>query len=977
MHRVSTMTHDPGSSEAARLLYARSRIAQATVILNGLIVAVVFADHASRAATLVWLTLLCALATGRLWDSVRFARRAPAPQEAIGWARRFVVGSALTGISWGAAALVFCPNAPSSHQIFLAFVVGGMCAGAASSNASYPLAFVAYAVPALLPLVVQFLAAGDAIHVAMGGMTALFGIATGLIARSGGRAIAEATRMRLANERDKKQLAYVIDGSTDGYWDWDLRTGTATLSGRYLEILGVRRDRTRGSRAAWEKQLHPDDAERAKAALDAHLAGLKDRYEAEYRLRTASGTWRWVRSRGRVVERDDQGAPLRMAGMLTDVDAAHHAQERRLDEARLSGLVHRVNEIELLVRPDGSIAEMNDRALAAYGYDRKELLGLNVRDLRMPETAGDVSERLAEAAAGEGTRYEAVHRRRDGTPFPVEVSSHALRVGSELYLHALVRDLSEQRAAERSLRESEARLRIALAAADQAEWEYDVRLGVLTVGPGARSITGADGAGLKLRATAWRDLIHPEDRPEAWSQVERCITGRTTSYESEYRLRSASPDGDRWRWARSRGRVTHHDEDGRPLKVMGTIMDVTEIHLLQQKLMEATRLASLGTLAAGVAHEINNPLSWVSSNLSYVIEHLGGGKAPSAGGKDEEELHQVLVEALHGVHRIGAVVKAMRSLGQEREREEAQGVDVRAELMDALKMVGNQLLQRAHVAVKVPDELPPVRAVPGELSRVFLNLLLNGAHAIAAGSPSQNRIAVAGGASADDIVIEIADTGQGMSAEVQARVFEPFFTTKPVGQGTGLGLAIARSIVHSAGGRIEVESEVGRGSTFRVHLPIANPARPQGDAARPPPSGAVAADHSMPLRVLVIDDEPAIRRSLARQLRQACYIDAVASATEALDRIDRGEEWDAVLCDLMMSGMDGIAFCEALQARHPFWLSRVVILTGGAFGDRAERFLAESEVAVVAKPAETPQLLDALARAARRNGCDTMLPRTG
>jgi CheY-like chemotaxis protein len=195
---------------------------------------------------------------------------------------------------------------------------------------------------------------------------------------------------------------------------------------------------------------------------------------------------------------------------------------------------------------------------------------------------------------------------------------------------------------------------------------------------------------------------------------------------------------------------------------------------------------------------------------------------------------------------------------------------------------------------------------------------------------------------------------------VRERIFDPFFTTKPVGQGSGLGLTISRTIVDLAGGAIEVQSEVGRGATFRVRLPAA------------PAGGVPAAEAMAPVRgervrrrVLIIDDEPAVGRALERLLRSKHDVVALESADDALRRIDAGEAWDAILCDVMMSGMDGAGFHAALAERDSSLLRHVAFITGGAFGDRATSFLSEHDVIVVPKPVELPLLLDVIDRLAR------------
>jgi CheY-like chemotaxis protein len=302
----------------------------------------------------------------------------------------------------------------------------------------------------------------------------------------------------------------------------------------------------------------------------------------------------------------------------------------------------------------------------------------------------------------------------------------------------------------------------------------------------------------------------------------------------------------------------------------------------------------------------------------------------------------------------------MRALGGPERGGEAREVDVRAELLAALQMVRNQLVQRARLELGVAEDLPPTRAQTSELGRVFLNLLVNAAQAIPEGSPEEHRISVRARASGETVVVEVSDTGAGIPPELRERIFEPFFTTKPVGVGIGLGLSIAATIVEAAGGKIEVDSAVGHGSTFRVLLPAARP--DSGPAARAEPRQGVA--RVTRRRVLVIDDEPLVRRALERQLQAQHEVESIGSAAEALLRVEAGGRWDAILCDLMMTGTDGIAFYEALETRCPALRDHLAFLTGGAFGERATRFLAGRDVIVVTKPATREELLGVVERLA-------------
>jgi CheY-like chemotaxis protein len=224
-------------------------------------------------------------------------------------------------------------------------------------------------------------------------------------------------------------------------------------------------------------------------------------------------------------------------------------------------------------------------------------------------------------------------------------------------------------------------------------------------------------------------------------------------------------------------------------------------------------------------------------------------------------------------------------------------------------------------------------------------LLVNAAQAIPVGHAAENRISVTVKQRDERVIVEIADTGCGIPQDVMARIFDPFFTTKPVGVGTGLGLSICHNIVAAVGGDITVDSTVGRGSTFRVTLPIARVVsmRPRAQPSLPvQPTGRR-------LRILLVDDEPSVVRALQRALREHELVVAF-SGSEALEVLDSGQSFDIVFCDLMMAQLSGMEVFETVKRRYPFIQDRFVFMTGGAFTQQAKDFLASVPNPIVEKP---------------------------
>jgi CheY-like chemotaxis protein len=253
--------------------------------------------------------------------------------------------------------------------------------------------------------------------------------------------------------------------------------------------------------------------------------------------------------------------------------------------------------------------------------------------------------------------------------------------------------------------------------------------------------------------------------------------------------------------------------------------------------------------------------------------------------------------------------------------------------------------------------VPPVLACEGKLGQVFLNLLLNAAQAIPVGKSDQNRIVISTAAEPGWVVCTVSDTGAGIAPEIIGHIFDPFFTTKEPGEGTGLGLSICHGIVTSLGGTITVESEPGRGARFVVRLPAHGSELP---APRPAVARAPQPTSLPRRRVLVIDDEELIGRSVRRVLEGECDTEVEPSPARALERLRAGERFDLVLCDIMMPRFSGVDFYERVREAVPAALGRIAFITGGAFAPRERQFLESSGVAWLEKPIQFSMLRDLL-----------------
>jgi PAS domain S-box-containing protein len=377
--------------------------------------------------------------------------------------------------------------------------------------------------------------------------------------------------------------------------------------------------------------------------------------------------------------------------------------------------------------------------------------------------------------------------------------------------------------------------------------------------------------------------------------------------------------------------------------VLAVARDVTAQVQAQELLLISERMASVGSLAAAVAHEINNPLAAVSGNLELVSKSVDlsyhDGVSINLG-----EVRDEIFEARTAADRVRSIVRDLRIFSRS-EEDERGPVDVHRLLDSALRMAGNEIRHRARV-VKEYGTIPLVMANESRLSQVFLNLLVNAAQAIPEGHANSNEVRVRtySDAAKDQVAIEISDTGSGISPESLRKLFRPFFTTKAAGMGTGLGLAICQRIVAGFGGEVRVERTSVKGTTFRVALPATRAdARLSIQVTAAPPAERRG-------NVLVVDDERMIGKMTQRSLSPEHDVSVLTSAEEALRRVTAGERFDVILCDLMMPTMTGMELYTALVSVAPDQAERMIFLTGGAFTPQTRAFLDDVTNARLEKP---------------------------
>jgi signal transduction histidine kinase/CheY-like chemotaxis protein len=372
-----------------------------------------------------------------------------------------------------------------------------------------------------------------------------------------------------------------------------------------------------------------------------------------------------------------------------------------------------------------------------------------------------------------------------------------------------------------------------------------------------------------------------------------------------------------------------------------------------EQLVLADRLAAMGTLAAGIGHEINNPLAYLIMCLEMIAKIVHRSREQLGNWAQLEELLRV---AREGADKMRRIVDDMRTLG--RNHDDMRGpVDVHRVLESSLELAGAEIEPRARV-IKEFGKVPWVEANQGRLGQVFVNLLINAAQAIGSAPREAHTIRITTRLDPRGRVeVSICDTGRGIEIQHRARLFEPFFTTKPLGEGVGLGLSVCHALVASFGGSIVVESESGQGTTFRVQLPVS-----LEQPAEVLPASRSRAASVASLCVLIVEDEAHLAESLALLLGEH-QVTLASNGRQALQRCAE-QEFDLILCDLVMPRVSGIDLFEELRRTQPGQEQRIVFMTGGAFTAAAQAFLSRVPNRTLEKPFATETLLQIVATVA-------------
>lgn len=684
------------------------------------------------------------------------------------------------------------------------------------------------------------------------------------------------------------------------------------------------------------------------------------------------GTLCVIDSRPRIPAPDDLEALRLLADQVSALFRARRANLALIRERAELAVYRRYFELtpELLLTTDRNltIERLNPAWERMLGHTPSALVGTSLR-LLLPK---DDAERLDVALEGlqapdgldgldgkAGTaRLDVAMRRGDGRLRTLAVT--AVLASDGYYMAA--RDVTQQHADRATLAEREARLRALLDSLAEGVVVRDLQGRMLDCNAAASELFGLTRDELlaeKPPEPGWR-MLDEGGAPFPQDAMPSRVALRTGKAVTDTSMCIESPQGGRT-WLRINARPIRLPGVATPAAVLSTFRDVTQerrAHELAERVSRQERLLTTGTLAAGVGHEINNPLSYIIGNLDLILDEMQARTAESMVAH-MGSCRTLLDEAREGAERIRRIVRGLRALAQPGHPDAV--TDLRHVIDQSLGTMAPMLRKRATVEIDVPP-LPPVLGDEPRLTQALVNLLMNAVQAFDGGTEATNLIRLSARRTAEGVELDIADTGRGVPKALSGRIFDPFFTTRPVGQGLGLGLSIAHNIVADLGGALVLVSQETPGATFRLRLPLA-----EIEAVVPG-----AAQDAM-RRVLLVDDDPALLSALEFMLEADYHVVATADPREAVKLLARSA-FDAVLTDLGMPHLTGTELHALVKSRDPEQAARFVFISGdptALAAALAESVEGRNGPAGLAKPlhaSEVRACIESLARKGRYLG---------
>jgi len=764
------------------------------------------------------------------------------------------------------------------------------------------------------------------------------------------REVKERKRAEQALLKSEERYTLAVDGANDGIWDRDFSTGAVYYSPRWKSMLGYEDHELPNNSDEWRNKIHPDDYKMVMNTLEGYLSGIFPAYEVEYRLQHKNGSYRWIHARGACL-RDLQGEPYRIAGSHTDVTSRKIAEELlKQNEALFRTVLETLPAGVWILEKDGRIALSNEAARKIWAGAR--YLGIDLYDnykgwwhdtgkrIEKDEWAGARAINRGETSLGEIIDIECF----DGNRKTIVNSAVPLRNDKGQIFAAVIvnRDITELKHAEKLLMESEKKYRILFEESKDA---------ILVSDPGG-NLLDANQAAIELFGYTKEELFsldparlyyNPEDRKRLWQKL--ISSGFVNDYEAEMKRKDDEKI------------IVHlsisviRDEEGKIFGHRGIAHDVTERRKLEQQLLQAQKMESIGLLAGGVAHDFNNLLTAISGYGQILNDSISA---------DDELMRESIEQVLKAAERAAELTRGLLAFSR-KQVINPKPVHIDAIISNTGKLIRRIIGEDIEFITAFSDKKLLVMADAGQIEQVLMNLATNARDAMPYGGRlliSTKQVVVREGSEAQHglsksgecALICVADTGPGIAKKSLDKLFEPFYTTKEVGKGTGLGLSIVYGIIKQHDGSVLVSSKPGKGTTFNIYLPLI-----EGRVVREEATMSAPLAGGMET-LLVAEDEEVVRVFLKRILEKAGYHVIVAGdGEEAVARFREHDDISLVLSDVVMPRKNGKEILAEIKKIKPEM--KMIFISGYTADIMHQKGIIEEGVEFIPKPFAKNNLL--------------------
>ena len=734
--------------------------------------------------------------------------------------------------------------------------------------------------------------------------------------------VAELKRSVDSARSETLRLERILEGSHIGTWEWNVQTGETVFNEVWAQILGYSLDELAPtSIKTWEAFAHPEELRRSSELLERHFNGELADYAIDCRMKHKDGHWVWVRDRGRVISRTNDGRPLMMVGTHMDITERKQAEAAlRTSEAKHASMLASLSEVIGIMGVDGVLKYKSPNIEKWFGWKPEDLVGTDGWLTVHPDDRDRIQKEFGRLLTGESPRtVEYRYTCKDGSYKPIELTAVDLTkdpiIGGVLMNY---HDITERKQAEVALARSHELLtnlaRLVPSVIYQYRLDPDGHSAFPYASPGMNDIYEVTPEEVREDATVVFGRLHPEDYEQVANAIQESARTLAT-FHSEFRV-VLPRQGLRWRWSQAHRERT---SDGGTLW-HGIISDITERKRgeeekakLELQLRQAQKMDSVGRLAGGVAHDFNNMLGVILGRAEMVLEQID----PS------DPLHEDLREIKAAAERSASLTRQLLAFAR-KQTVAPKVLDLNGIVDGMLKMLRRLLGEDIALTWLPAPGLWPVKVDPSQIDQILANLCVNARDAIR----GVGRLSIETGNTTFDadycafhaevhpgayVKVVVSDTGCGMDRATQDKLFEPFFTTKEAGKGTGLGLATVYGIVKQNEGFINVYSEPGHGTTFSVYLP-----RHLGQDDQVQTKGSTVPAPRGHETILLVEDEPAVLKMTKRMLERQGYNVVAASTPGEAIRVARdfSGEIHLLMTDIVMPEMNGWDLARILIAFH-------------------------------------------------------------